>query len=836
MSGYNDPYRHPREERRDRNFDDRSHFQRDERGGRGGRGGYGGGYGGRNERDFRDDRGGGGYGGARGRPHWEDDDREPKRGRYEDYDRSRADNHSPYDPYSPSAPSHQHHQGYPQQTGHPSYGQPAYLSQLQQSTAQDTGAAPSTGRKPVQPEAPSNSVILLGLPPHVADVQLRQFLEDMGASIDSTTVIMDRATGLSKRYGFASFSSVEHARAFIEPNFPSIPWKTRNGPGPDDGMRIKINYSQKTGGWREDQGAQARLTEDQRRSEGGGSQSFYLNDGTRDIGSTPSHILLFRGLDPLTNEDDIVSGLYRVGGRASHEITRGGIKKVYVAKDRASRSSWGFAFVEFSNTRLASETLASIFNPQLHPTGFRIRNSVAAVSFKHENSFTPVYAASPWAFSSDGGQQLAYWDDKSYVQPWTPPPPPNQAELMKNVPKAPRAVEEAKADADMEAFFDSIKDDMPPEEAQAVAAATALPAAAVIAAPPAPASADNPLPQSAPSTMPSELPAAGSIAPITIKPIAAASPAKAEALVKLGPTPVTPAPASSVVPAPATAAPLGGKEKKGDLIVSRKAAGSIAKWNTKAKELRTKPATTGAPTANPAQAASQPQPSSPTEPAPATTSGRPIPADDLEFEFEHGSPFTFVCFLCQRQFKGIEELKKHNKLSALHKAYPPHTLSSTNLANPEAVAISATRKATDLKKQAAATTAAAASATAASKPKYVDRAAARREALGESDEPVRGKGKKRFEAPEAPKPVEQPNKDGLEESNKGLKMLEKMGWSSGAGLGASGDGRVAPVQAAQFQQRAGLGASKGVAVGQQEEKKTYGETLREKAFQRYNES
>lgn len=90
----------------------------------------------------------------------------------------------------------------------------------------------------------------------------------MGASIDGTTVIMDRSTGLSKCYGFAKFSSVEHARAFVEPNFPSIPWKERGGPGVHDGLRIKINYSQKSGGWREDQGATARLTEDQRRVTG----------------------------------------------------------------------------------------------------------------------------------------------------------------------------------------------------------------------------------------------------------------------------------------------------------------------------------------------------------------------------------------------------------------------------------------------------------------------------------------------------------------------------------------------------------------------------------------
>lgn len=100
----------------------------------------------------------------------------------------------------------------------------------------------------------------------MTDLVLRTFLEDLGASIDSTTVIMDRATGESKGYGFAKFGSVEHARAFVEPNWPSVKWRER-GQGPT-GVSIKINYSQKTGGWREDQGAGARMTEEQRKAAG----------------------------------------------------------------------------------------------------------------------------------------------------------------------------------------------------------------------------------------------------------------------------------------------------------------------------------------------------------------------------------------------------------------------------------------------------------------------------------------------------------------------------------------------------------------------------------------
>jgi RNA-binding protein 5/10 len=95
-------------------------------------------------------------------------------------------------------------------------------------------------------------------------------LEDLGASIDQTTVITDRTTGLSKRYGFAKFSSVEHARAFVEPNYPTVAWKEPAGMGPglEDGLNIKINFSQKTGGWKNEQGSDPRISDNQRNQPG----------------------------------------------------------------------------------------------------------------------------------------------------------------------------------------------------------------------------------------------------------------------------------------------------------------------------------------------------------------------------------------------------------------------------------------------------------------------------------------------------------------------------------------------------------------------------------------
>jgi RNA recognition motif-containing protein len=83
----------------------------------------------------------------------------------------------------------------------------------------------------------------VGLPPHVTEDILRIFLEDMGAHIDTTTIILDKETGLSKRFGFAKFASQEHARAFVEPNFPTIAWKDPPGSVNTgfDGVRLKVD-------------------------------------------------------------------------------------------------------------------------------------------------------------------------------------------------------------------------------------------------------------------------------------------------------------------------------------------------------------------------------------------------------------------------------------------------------------------------------------------------------------------------------------------------------------------------------------------------------------------
>ncbi|KAM0791595.1 hypothetical protein ACM66B_006038 [Microbotryomycetes sp. NB124-2] len=717
-----------------------------------------------------------------------------------------------------------------------------------------THPAPAVSREP-----PSASVVFLGLPAHVNDQILQEFLEDLGAAVDSTTVIFDRQTNTSKRYGFAKFASVEHARAFVEPNFPAVAWKERNGTGEDDGLKIKINYSQKMGGWREDQGATARLSEDQWKSSGPSSapQSFYHNDGTRDIGSTPSQILLLRNVDPLTTEAELVTALCSLGDPVGSRIRTGGIKKVLMIRDRASRGSWGYAFVQFADVKLASEVLAAAFNSRIYPEGFHIGNAIVAFSFSHENSFTPIYAKSEWSFEGEGKQQLAYWDDKGYASVYVPP-----------AAIAAQAKADT-ADADMDAFFSSLESEINPGAPEGGNGSTTT--------------------EAAPPTM-------AGMAPIKLKGAPSATskssaPAKKAMSSDAGEDRSKGSAANvvaSTIPAASAAPPAiprldDGKKKSGDLIYSRKKAADISKWNTKQAELKqpdpvksvsSGPVASTSVNAIPVRTSSSAAPAAASAAAAAVTasshavgaksieshaatatSGPPATAEAPstsatqgdEEEFEYGDAVSMICLLCQRQFKSVDELRRHNSLSALHKS---------NLDNPKAVATGAARKAAAVakrrsNKQATASGSTSATSTPAaedktndSTPKYVDRAAQRREALGQSDHPASGSDskKRKFDGPlpvssQGPSSVAKKTTEAIEESNVGSKMLAKMGWSKGTGLGASGAGVVDPLTASQFAQGVGLGASKGVAVGTVDQgPKAYAEQLRDKARARFEDA
>lgn len=145
------------------------------------------------------------------------------------------------------------------------------------------------------------------------------------------------------------------------------------------------------------------------------------------------------------------------------------------------------------------------------------------------------------------------------------------------------------------------------------------------------------------------------------------------------------------------------------------------------------------------------------------TSGDEDMADDgtdfLDWE-------KLVCLLCKRQFFSKDDLTRHKEMSALHKK---------NL------------ELRYLQK----------SIESGKKLKYRDRAKERRLKYGESDDPQPSRLKEKYlkarEVPEAPVIVASAS-DPIGSENVGNRLLQKMGWTEGQGLGKSNQGRTTIIQ------------------------------------------
>lgn len=156
-----------------------------------------------------------------------------------------------------------------------------------------------------------------------------------------------------------------------------------------------------------------------------------------------------------------------------------------------------------------------------------------------------------------------------------------------------------------------------------------------------------------------------------------------------------------------------------------------------------------------------------------------------------------TCLLCKRKFPSVEVLIKHKTLSELH---------NKNLVE--------FRNKNELLPQTNG---------------YRDRAAERRMKFGEDEVPVR----KRYDPSDSlPPPVIHAPPPNVVDTIGG-KMLQKMGWSEGTGLGKSGQGRIAPIEAEQRPSLAGLGQKRGIYTPTPGE--TYRDTVKKLMIARYKE-
>ncbi|KIP07987.1 hypothetical protein PHLGIDRAFT_70177 [Phlebiopsis gigantea 11061_1 CR5-6] len=539
------------------------------------------------------------------------------------------------------------------------------------------------------------------------------------------------------------FSEADHARAFVEPVFPFIDLP----PPASHGASARAAFFKALEAGQQHNGRRVKIDYSSSANPAAKRGPTNMNDGTRDIGNVQGPVLLFRGLDPLSGPQAIAQAMKLSSGPGKEGAA--GMRRIILIKDKVTMASWGFAFVEFVDVQSAAAVLGATMSPQIHPNGFRISERPVAASFAHPESFQPLpeysirddacVASSP----SLGGVEdiwVRYWDEGSTVA---------MLEFKVEQPLQ-QAVEQPTKEKKKKAKVD-IKLDQP-------AKASALPVS------------DKPVTLSFKGALGQKT---GLAAPVVLG--FSLNEDEGEE---------------------------GGDDEEGDrggsatdkavvakkvapMVASKKTANNITKWNQVQEELKEglkEGPDTAAPEASTATVKVQP-----TTPAPA----------ELEFEFSDTTAIT--CLLCARQFKTLDQLKRHNKESDLHKK----NFKDANL------------------REVAREKVKAAKAKAEQQPKYRDRASERRIMHNQPEIPLpeggsaKGPAKKRHAEgppppPSPPPPAVNPGED---QSNVGNRMLRMMGWTEGTGLGQDREGRVEPVQTAIYAQGVGLGASKGKEIG-----------------------
>ncbi|GAA93491.1 hypothetical protein E5Q_00131 [Mixia osmundae IAM 14324] len=613
-------------------------------------------------------------------------------------------------------------------------------------TAQPGSAAAATSASPhpnIRSDTPASvapnaglsgtaqSAIFMGLPPDCDDVMLKRFLEQLGARPESTSVIKDKSTGLSKRYGFAKFVSIDDARTFVETHHPFVMWRDEYGVIASPPYQIKVDYSQTERtepGQKRAHVVVRSFMQDQAAAQAAAAKGLPIraaseliasglkgdekspvladsarkrssNDGVRDIGTLPSSVLLIRNLDTTVTETALTEILDGMGDDGDFKGDNG-VRKIMMVRDRRTKLSWGFAFVEYISVASASRAITTMLDPVRYSEGFVISGKPIGVTFAHQQSFHPTPMRSQYTFRGpSGGALKLYWDENAFCSDWEPEEVKRRraeeraarvALIANGLPGAPgtaAAVTAVQSDASAAARNDSpgltaseqASADRPLSEDEAARVAAAVKASetaktAAIAA----LRGERPPQKLSVVTSAATIPPSKTSAPA----VSAPSVAKvAEVSAPFNDATSGTAKVPSLTPTDATR--LLASQTAANVAISSVAEPSPAAVVTanghagpvepsQPQELKKTSVQT------PVQASATPVPT-------VAVTTAPSPAVDLtDPTMAFADTEKMHCLLCQRQFKLLDDLKRHNTLSALHK---------TNLASPAIVAAGEARRA-----------------------------------------------------------------------------------------------------------------------------------------------
>lgn len=120
---------------------------------------------------------------------------------------------------------------------------------------------------------------------------------------------------------------------------------------------------------------------------------------------------------------------------------------------------------------------------------------------------------------------------------------------------------------------------------------------------------------------------------------------------------------------------------------------------------------------------------------------------------------------------------------------------------------------------------------------YIDRAAERREAFGVNEEELKKcfQEKRSDTGPKLPIPIGDIEEHSTSDDSFGAKLMKKLGWKEGSGLGKDSSGIVEAIKAKTLENSsAGIGATRIISADEIKSK-SYNDIVRSSRKKRYNE-
>ncbi|KAI9319443.1 hypothetical protein BX666DRAFT_1473997 [Dichotomocladium elegans] len=135
------------------------------------------------------------------------------------------------------------------------------------------------------------------------------------------------------------------------------------------------------------------------------SPAMDISDGTNDVSHTAHNMLLLRKLDSLSSEESIFNAAKIFPG----------LRRVLLIKDKLTKMSCEFAFLDFFNVQAAAAALQAISSGS-----FKVDGRTPAASYASPDSFLPAYAASEWTVQADVPEGLwMYRDDQGFASEYS---------------------------------------------------------------------------------------------------------------------------------------------------------------------------------------------------------------------------------------------------------------------------------------------------------------------------------------------------------------------------------------------------------------------------------